>query len=124
MAAWIFLRALSLVIWSFNEMFSNLRKHLISKTCAIFSSPAVKVHDSHANRNTNINMTRERISVTFDPRDMLLSLHIGFSFVRAAVACSILEIISGFQPSSETIAPRYMKLVTFPNFCPLTLISL
>ena len=36
-------------------------------------------------------MTRERISFTFDPRDMLLSLQMGFSFVRAAVACAILE---------------------------------
>ena len=32
-------------------------------------------------------MTRERISFTFNPRDMLLSLQMGFSFVRAAVAC-------------------------------------
>ena len=38
-------------------------------------------------------MTRERISFTFDPRDMLLSLQMGFSFVRAAVACAIIEII-------------------------------
>ena len=54
---------------------------------------------------------------TFDPRDMLLSLKIGFSFVRAAVACAILERISGFEPSSETTAPRYLKLVTVPSFC-------
>ena len=40
---------------------------------------------------------------------MLLSLHIGFSFVRIAVACAILERISGFEPSSETIAPRYLN---------------
>ena len=31
-------------------------------------------------------ITRERIS--FDPRDMLLSLLMGFSFVRAEVACA------------------------------------
>ena len=36
----------------------------------------------------------------------------GFSFVRAVVACAILERISGLEPSSETIAPKYMKLVT------------
>ena len=46
-------------------------------------------------------MTRERISFTFDPRDMLLSLQMGFSFVRAAVACAILERTSGLEPSSE-----------------------
>ena len=69
-------------------------------------------------------ITRERISFTFDPRDMLLSLQMGFSFIRAAVACAILERTSGLQPSSETTAPRYLKLVTVPNFCPFTFISL
>ena len=33
----------------------------------------------------------ERISFTFDPRDMLLSLQMGFSFVRAAVAYGLLS---------------------------------
>ena len=69
-------------------------------------------------------MTRECISFTSDPRDMLLSLQMGFSFVRAAVACAILERTSGLEPSSETTAPRYLKLVTVPNFCPFTFISL
>ena len=40
-------------------------------------------------------MTRERISFTFDQRDTLLFLQMGFHFVRAAVACVILERISG-----------------------------
>ena len=79
------------------------------------SNSAVNVHDSQAYRN--MEMTRERISFTFDPRDMLLSLQMGFSFVRAAVVCAILERTSGLEPSSETIAPRYLKLVTVPNFC-------
>ena len=69
-------------------------------------------------------MTRERTSFTFDPRDMLLSLEMGFSFVRAAVACAILERTSGLEPSSETTAPRYLKLVTVPNFCHFIFISL
>ena len=60
-------------------------------------------------------MTRERISFTFDPRDMLLSLQMGFSFVRAAVACAILMRTSGLEPSSETTVPRYLKLVTVPT---------
>ena len=55
---------------------------------------------------------------------MLLSLQMGFSFVRAAVACAIIERNSGLEPSSETTAPRYLKLVTVPNFCPFTFISL
>ena len=91
-------------------------------TCVLFSNSAVKVHDSQAYRN--MEMTRERISFTFDPRDMLLSLQMGFSFVRAAVACAILERTSGLEPLSETTAPRYLKLVTVPNFCPYTVISL
>ena len=65
----------------------------------LFSNSAVKVHDSQAYRN--MEMTRERISFTFDPRDMLLSLQMGFRFVRAAVACAILERTSGLEPSSE-----------------------
>ena len=72
----------------------------------------------------HIEMTREPISFTFDPRDMLLSLQMGFSFVRAAVACAILERTSDLEPSSETTAPRYLKLVTVPNFCLFTFISL
>ena len=67
-------------------------------------------------------MTKERTSFTFDPRDILLSLQMGFSFVRAEVACAILKRTSGLKPSSETTAPRYLKLVTVPNFCPLALI--
>ena len=69
-------------------------------------------------------ITRERIGFTFDPRDMLLPFQMGFSFVRAAVACAILERTAGLEPSSETTAPRYLKLVAVPNFCPFTFISL
>ena len=47
-------------------------------------------------------------------RDMLLSLQIGFSFVRAAVACVILERTSALEPSSKTTDPRYLKL---PFYC-------
>ena len=40
-----------------------------------FSNFAIKVYDSHAYMHTeNMEMTRECISFTFDPRDMLLSL--------------------------------------------------
>ena len=59
-------------------------------------------------------MRRERISFRFDPRDMLSSLQMGFSFVGAAVACAIIERIYGLESSSETPDPRYLKLVTVP----------
>ena len=32
------------------------------------------------------------------------------------MACSVLERTSGFEPSSETNAPRYLKLVLVPSF--------
>ena len=120
MLAWIFLRTSSLVTWSLYEMFNSLRWHLISKACVLFSYSAVKVHDSQAYRN--LEMTSEHIRFTFGPRDMLSRM--GFSFVRAAVACAILERTSGLEPSSETTAPRYLKLVTVSKFCPVTFISL
>ena len=122
MAAWVFLRTSSLVTWSLYESVNNLRKHLISKASVLFSSSAPKVHDSHAYRNRE--MTREQISSTFVPRNMLISLQICFSYVRAAMALAILERTSGFEPSYETTAPRYLKLVRVPSFCAFTLISL
>ena len=94
----------------------------MSEVCVVFSSFAGKVHDSQAYRN--IDMTTERISLIFDPRDMLLSIHIGFSFIRAIVACAINERTSCLKLSSKTIAPRSLKLVTISSFCHFTLIFL
>ena len=72
---------------------SSVASHL--KGQRPFSSSCSKVYDSQVYRN--MEMTRECISFTFEPRDMLLSLQIGFSFVRAAVACAIFERISGWS---------------------------
>ena len=105
--AWIFLSTSSLVTWSLYEMFNSLPQHLIPKACILFSNSTVMVHDSQAYRN--IEMTRKRTSFTFEPKDMLLSLQMGFSFVRAAMACAILERIFGLEPSSEITAPRYLN---------------
>ena len=68
--------------------------------------------------------TRERTSFTFDPKTMLLSLQFGFSFVRAAMTCAILQRISSFKQSCKRTAPRYLQLVAVPYFCPFTLIYL
>ena len=57
-----------------------------------------------------LDMKRERIGFTFDSRDMLLSVHVGFSFIRAAVACAIRERISGFESSSETLLQGTLSL--------------
>ena len=53
---------------------------------------------------------------------MLLSFHILFNFVMAAVACAVLARISGFEPSSE-IDPRYLKVDTVSSAWSLILMS-
>ena len=63
-------------------------------------------------------MTRERISCILELRGILLSFQTGFSLVNAAVACAVLESISGLEPSSVITEPRYLKLVTVSSFCP------
>ena len=56
-----------------------------------------------------------KISFTFDPRYILLSLQIGCSFVRAAVACAILERISGseggFATSQDLPEKDFCKII-------------
>ena len=73
-------------------------------------SSAVSVHDSQAYRKMDV--TRERISRILELREILLSIQTGFSLVNAAIACAILESISGLEPSSVMTEPRYLKLVT------------
>ena len=74
------------------KMFNSLR---ILKAFVLFFNTGVKVYDSQAYRN--MEMIKERIGVTFDPRSMLLSLQIGISFVSATLACVMLERISAFS---------------------------
>ena len=70
----------------------------------------MRVYDSQAYRKMDV--TRERISRILELREILLSFQTGFKFVIAAVACAILESISGLKPSSVVTEPRYLKLVT------------
>ena len=53
-----------------------------------------------------------RINLTLEASEMFLSLHMIFSLERAVVVWAILERISGFDPSLEMIAPRYLKFST------------
>ena len=53
-----------------------------------------------------------RISLTLEASEMFLSPHIVFILERAAGVWAILENISGFDPSLEMIAPRYLKFST------------
>ena len=84
--------------------------------CIFLWSSAVRVHDSQAYRK--IDVTRECTSCILELREILLSMQTGFSLFSAAVACAILESISGLEPSSVMTEPRYLKLVTVSSFCP------
>ena len=87
--------------------------------CILWSS-AVRVHDSQAYKK--MDMTRERISRILELREVLLSIQTGFSLANAAVACAILESISGLEATSVITEPRYLKLVSISSFCPFILI--
>ena len=65
-----------------------------------------------------------RINLTLEASEMFLSLHMIFIQERAAVVWAILERISGFDPSLEMIAPRYLKFSTSSSLWPFILISL
>ena len=81
----------------------------------------MRVHDSQAYRKKDV--IRECISHILELREILLSIQTGFNLVSAATVCSILESISGLEPSSVITEPRSLKLVTVSSFCPFTLIS-
>ena len=66
------------------------------------------VHVSHAFEN--IDIARERISLILELMAMFLFFQMTFILVTAAVVWAILESTSGLDPSSDTIAPRYLKL--------------
>ena len=70
-----------------------------------------------------MDVRRERISRILELRELLMSTQTGFNLVNAAVVCAILKSISGLEPSSVIIEPRYLKLVTVSSFCPLTFIT-
>ena len=104
------------------EMSSSFLKHLISVACNFFRMSAVNVQVSQAHNSTEI--TRERISLIFELREICLSNQMVFSLASAAVVCAILVSTSGLEPWSVTTAPRYLKLSTSSNFSPLTLLSM
>ena len=81
----------------------------------------MRVNDSQAYRKMDV--TRERISCILELRDILLLFQTVFNLVNAAVVCTILESISGLEPSSVITEPRYLKLVTVLSFCPFAFIS-
>ena len=70
----------------------------------------MRVHDSQAYRKMDV--TRERISHILELREILLSIQTGISLVNAAVACAIVESISGLEPSSAITEPKCLKLLS------------
>ena len=70
-----------------------------------------------------MDVTREGISRILGLREILLLFKTSFNLVNAAVACAILESISGLEPSSVVTEPRYLKLLTVSSFRPFILIS-
>ena len=87
-------------IWPLNEMFISLLKHLTTKASVLFSKSAAMAHDSQTCRN--MEMTRERISFTFDPRNKLLSIQTGFSFVTEQRLVQSLR-----EPPAEVFEPCF-----------------
>ena len=59
-------------------------------------------------RKCKIDMTSARISLILFFRVMLF-FHIGFSLAITAEVCAILERISDFDPSSDSVTPRYLS---------------
>ena len=68
----------------------------------------MRVHDSQAYRKVDV--TRKRISRILELSEILLSFQTGFNLVSAAAICAFLESISGLEPSSVIVEPRYLKL--------------
>ena len=71
MACLILSLTASLVMWSLYEMPSSFLKDLISMACNFFRVSAVNVQVSQAYNSTVI--TRERISLIFELREICLS---------------------------------------------------
>ena len=64
-----------------------------------------------------MDVTRERIRRILELREILLSFQTGFNLVNAAIVYAIPESISGLEPSSVIIEPRYLLEVLLPiNF--------
>ena len=93
-----------------------------TSVCIFLSISAVNVQVSQEYKN--IDMTRERNSLIFELRSMFLLSEMILSFVSAAMVWAILECISGTDPSSVTMALKYLKLWMVSSFSPLTLMLL
>ena len=84
MACLILTLTASLVMWSLYEMSSSFLKHLISVACNFFIMSAVSVQVSQGYNSTEI--TRERISLIFELREICLSFQMVFSLALLGIS--------------------------------------
>ena len=96
MACLILSLTASLVMWSPYEMPSSFLKHLILVACNFFSIPAVNVRQVSQAYNS-IEITRERISLIFELREICLAFQM-VSLASAAVVCAILDSTLDLEP--------------------------
>ena len=61
-------------------------------------------------------MTKERISLIFELNAIFLSFQMVMSLASTTVAWAILARISGLDPSSIMIAPRYLNRLTQSSY--------
>ena len=66
----------------------------------------------HINKTVKLSV---RINVTLEVREIFLSFHMILSLVRAAVVWTIVESISGLEPSLEMTDPKYLKFSNSSN---------
>ena len=95
MTAWIFLRTSLSVAWSLYEMFSDLQWHLISNPAFSISNSA---DDSQARKY--MDMTRERINFTFDPKALCYLLIMASASSELQLLVQSLRELR-FEPSSK-----------------------
>ena len=86
----------SLVMWYLYEMLSCFLTHLISVACNFFKMSAVNVQVSQA--YNSIEITRERISLIFELREICLLFQMVLSLASPAVVCAIPDSTSGLEP--------------------------
>ena len=99
---------------------SEVSYSIPSQGLGFFSRFLLSRSSSHGHKGRWIRWASAYLEVS----EMFLSLHMIFSLERAAVVWAILDRISGFDPSLEMIAPRYLKLSTSSSLWPFILISL
>ena len=106
-------------VWDAKQFLS----HLISVACNFFRISAVNIYwVSRAYNSAEI--TRERISLIFEFRDICFSLQMVLSLASAAIVCAILNSIPAWNLDLWRLRCAQIHEVTSSNFSPLILMSM